>query len=63
MRKTKNGCIYFDKSLKETRHGRHIYHNKFCAEITILGKRHRCRNKQKSVCEMFISDIKIKYGV
>ena len=30
-----SGCIYFDKSLKETRHGRHIYHNKWCAEITV----------------------------
>lgn len=53
-----SGCIYFDRSLKETRHGRHIYHNKYCAEIMINKVRYRHRSKSRSICEAFIHQIK-----
>lgn len=56
-----SGCIYFDKSLKETRHGRHIYHNKYCAEITINNVRYRHRSKSRSACEEFISEMRLKH--
>lgn len=55
------GCIYFDKSLKETRHGRHIYHNKYCAEITINKVRYRHRSKSRSACEEFINEMLLKH--
>lgn len=55
------GCIYFDKSLKETRHGRHIYHNKWCAEITVNNVRYRHRSKSRSACEEFISEMQLKH--
>lgn len=58
-----SGCIYFDKSLKETRHGRHIYHNKYCAEITINNVRYRHRNKSRSACEEFISEMRLKHSI
>ena len=57
-----SGCIYFDKSLKETRHGRHIYHNKYCAEITINNTRYRHRSKSRSACEEFISEMRLKHS-
>lgn len=57
------GCIYFDKSLKETRHGRHIYHNKWCAEITVNNVRYRHRSKSRSVCEEFISEMQLKHSI
>lgn len=63
MKRTKGrGCIYFDTSLKETRHGRPIYHNKYCAEITINKKRYRRRSKSYKVCEDFITEIIEKHG-
>lgn len=58
-----SGCIYFDKSLKETRHGRHIYHNKYCAEITINNVRYRHRNKSRSACEEFINEMRLKHSI
>lgn len=58
-----SGCIYFDKSLKETRHGRHIYHNKYCAEITINNVRYRHRSKSRSACEEFISEMRLKHSI
>jgi hypothetical protein len=57
------GCIYFDKSLKETRHGRHIYHNKWCAEITVNNVRYRHRSKSRSACEEFISEMQLKHSI
>lgn len=57
------GCIYFDKSLKETRHGRHIYHNKWCAEITVNNVRYRHRSKCRSACEEFISEMQLKHSI
>ena len=57
------GCIYFDKSLKETRHGRHIYHNKYCAEITVNNVRYRHRSKSRSACEEFISEMQLKHSI
>ena len=56
-----NGCIYFDTSLKETRHGRHLYHNKYCAEITINNVRYRHRSKSRSSCEEFIIEMRLKH--
>lgn len=58
-----SGCIYFDKSLKETRHGRHIYHNKYCAEITINNVRYRHRSKSRNTCEEFISEMRLKHSI
>jgi hypothetical protein len=58
-----SGCIYFDKSLKETRHGRHIYHNKWCAEITVNNVRYRHRSKSRSACEEFISEMQLKHSI
>lgn len=58
-----SGCIYFDKSLKETRHGRHIYHNKHCAEITVNNVRYRHRSKSRSACEEFISEMRLKHAI
>jgi len=57
------GCIYFDRSLKETRHGRHIYHNKFCAEIIINGVRYRHRSVHISSCEDFINEMITKHSI
>lgn len=54
------GTVYFDTSLKETRHGRHIRHNKWRADITIRGKRYRMRSRDKNICYAFLEEISNK---